>query len=339
MPNHLGSLIPRRAPDPRLWVVTCYFNPCGYANRRQNYTTFAASLRKQQVRLLTIELCAEPGAAHLDGAACDKYVRVVCPDVLWAKERLLNAAIAELPAECTMVVWSDCDLVFHRADWARATVEALQRHKVVQPFANSVFLAADESPATHKRYGPMCSFGRYYREREPAATLMGTDEILERSHPGYAWAARRSVLAQIGGLYDKCVLGNADLVMALAFTFDPDRDGEVDVAAGAEPGWDPYWGPALWRSVRRWQRQAAEVVRGDLGFVHGTVFHLWHGPVKSRQYATRGKLLADFDPNRHLTADPHSGMWQWTTTARALGLPDRCTAYFASRQEDSQRSR
>ena len=52
------SLLRRSAPTPSLWVVTCYFNPCNFAARRQNYRRFRAGLARQNVPVLLVELAA-----------------------------------------------------------------------------------------------------------------------------------------------------------------------------------------------------------------------------------------------------------------------------------------
>lgn len=329
------ELVPSRikCTKPRshgLWVVTCYFNPCNYASRRENYRRFRAELARQRVPVLLVELAASDAAAHWTKDSATRYLRVLETDVLWAKERLLNLGIAALPAKCTAVCWCDCDVLFARDDWATACVERLKRHRVVQPFGSSVFLAPDETPERHCRYRPSISMARHFVQHTGRRSYSGTDQVLV-PHPGYAWAARREVLARIGGLYDRTVLGHGDLVMGLAFCHDP-RRSELP-AKEWEPHWDPGWSRALLKHARAWQRRAADVVQGDVGFVHGAIYHLWHGPPKRRQYHTRGAALAGFDPAAHVAVAP-SGALRWTAPARAAGIPDQVQAYFASRRED-----
>lgn len=315
-----------------LWVVTCYFNPCGYVSRQANYRQFYRQLARQGVPVLLVELATSDATAHWDKTAATRYVRVLETDVLWAKERLLNIGIAALPDKCTAVCWCDCDVLFARDDWALACTEQLKRHRVVQPFGTSVFLASGETPDQHCRYRPSISMARHFVQHTGRTSYSGTDQLLV-SHPGYAWAARREVLGRIAGLYERTVLGHGDLVMGVAFCHDP-RVAPL-AADGREPHWDPGWSKALLRHARAWQRRAADVVQGDVGFVHGAIYHLWHGPPKRRQYHTRGAALADFDPAQHINTAP-SGALQWTAAARAAGIPDRVKAYFASRREDAK---
>lgn len=322
-------------PNRGFWVVSCYFNPCRYENRLKNCLSFAKKLRAQNVNLLLIELCTDPGLAHLSDGICTKYVRVVSPDVLWSKERLLNVAIEKhLPRDCTGVCWADCDILFERADWARRTALLLTKHQVVQPFSTAVFLAPDETPAKHGRYRLSVSFARYFCQVMKASTFVGTDAVL-KAHPGYAWAARMSTIKAMGGLYDRAVLGHGDLVMALGMCHNLRKDGPIPDAW--EPHWQPGWSPKLEENAREWQRRAASVVGGDVAYAPGEMYHLWHGARKNRGYEERGEMLNQFDPATHLRTDPVSGMWRWTPEAQAKNYPKRALQYFEGRKEDDKR--
>lgn len=326
------SVLGRKRNGPSaLWVITCYFNPCNYQNRLQNYKRFAHNLRQQSVQLLTIELCARPEAAHLDQTTCTRYVQVVETDVLWAKEQLLNIAERHLPAECTQICWCDCDVLFKDPQWAWATSDLLQRHRVLQPFAKCIFLGPEETPNNYGAFSDSLGFAMYYAQKKQ--TILGQGDILV-GHPGYAWAMRRDIWRQIGGLYDKCILGHADIVMGVAFTHQVARDGPVPTTW--EPAWDPGWSVALKDNVRAWQAYVSTVVQGDVGFLPGFIFHLWHGPRDNRQYHVRGQLLADFDPDVHL-ARGDNGLYHWTPAALALKLDEKCKLYFEKRKEDQQR--
>ena len=330
-PSLLGRHTPVRLCE--FWVITCYFNPCRYENRFKNYLKFARNLRAQHVNLLTVELCA--GAdGDLSGDVCDRYVRIAQSDVLWAKERLLNVALQNLPAACTQVCWCDCDVLFQRPSWARLCSELLKRHRVVQPFATAIFLGPDETPERHTQFRPSVGFARFYVHDMRGRSLINTEHVLA-SHPGYAWAARRDVLERIGRFYDKCILGHGDIVMGLAACHSVARDGPIPDEF--EPGWRPGWSDALTRDIREWQRGASAVIDGDVTYVQGEVFHLWHGPRRNRNYDRRGALIQDFDPKRHLEPGDETSMWRWTEEAKRIGLDARCLAYFKQRREDDKR--
>jgi hypothetical protein len=311
-----------------LWVLTCYFNPCKYQSRYQNYLQFAQNLRKQKVQLCTVELGAPP---HLPPDSADLYIAIQETDVLWAKERLLQIGLERLPASCRYVVWCDCDILFQTANWAWQTVDALQVHRVIQPFTTCFFLGALETPLHHGMFPPSFSFAKWYSRRQK--TISHTADVISNGHPGYVWAARRDVLQRMG-FYDKCILGHADVVMAIAFSHNTDRDGPFPETW--EPQWSPGWSAALQQDIRLWQARAVDVVQGDLGFLTGNIYHLWHGPRSNRNYHSRGYLLQDFDPNVHLALSAQ-GTWRWTEAARRTRVDQRCLQYFEQRQEDDRK--
>lgn len=65
----------------------------------------------------------------------DGVIHVRAKDILWQKERLLNLALAHLPAVARKVAWLDADLLFEDPSWACETSRRLDTFPVVQPFA------------------------------------------------------------------------------------------------------------------------------------------------------------------------------------------------------------
>lgn len=321
-------------PEPDLWVISCHFNPCKYKNRRINYNHFAKNLRQQGVPLLVVELCYQDGQNDLDPSTADIYVQVVESDVLWAKERLLNIALENLPATCTKVCWVDADILFKNANWAICCSEMLEEYPVVQPYDFSVFLGPHDTPARKiSKYKDYISFAHYYRVYGPPNQKRGLD--VTKSHPGYAWAARRETLNQLGGFYDKCILGQGDLVMALGFAHNLKRDGPLPPGPQEFPfAWKLKLGPKLTANGRIWQQRAAEIVQGEMGCLDGTVYHLWHGEPKDRMYNHRNQFIADFDPDTDIMLNPKTSLWQWTRSAKQRKMDKKCEMYFKLRNED-----
>src|SRR5262245_14756207 len=102
--------MPTASRPADLWVVTAYFNPAGFRSRRRNFDLFRERIAAAGLPLVAVECSFDgrpfelppgPGVRHLLGR-----------DVMWQKERLLNVAIAGLPAECRKVAWLDADVLF-----------------------------------------------------------------------------------------------------------------------------------------------------------------------------------------------------------------------------------
>lgn len=318
--------------EGEFWCVTSYFNPKHYTNRYDNYQKFKRNLQKQQVKLLTVEL-SQDGKFELSNSDAMRLIRVSSSAIMWHKERLLNIGINNLPDACTKVCWLDCDIIFQRDDWVRATSALLDRFRVVQPFSSAIFMGPDETPDKAGRFQAMPGFAKFYWHDFNHRSMVSAP--LTRAHPGYAWAARMDVLEATGGLFDKCIAGHADLTVAVAFTHDPEHQGPIKPDQAW--GWDPGWSLSLKHAVREYQDLMASVVVGSMGFVQGNVYHMWHGSKKNRNWDGRGKLLEAFDPDLHLVdRDPNQPL-EWSEQAVRDHMPEKLNAYFTARREDERK--
>jgi hypothetical protein len=305
-----------RAVDD-LWVLTAYFNPLGYATRRRNYDVFQATIEASHLRSLTVECAFGGGAFALPESP--HVLRVRAADVMWQKERLLNLAVARLPASCAKIAWVDCDVLFDNPEWAVETSRLLERSPVVQPFDSAIRLP--RGAVTHDGGGETWrGFGAVHAV-DPHAVRTGDYDT--HGETGLAWAARREVLARCG-LYDACIVGGGDHAIAHAMC------GDFDSACIAKL---IGVGNRHWRHFVRWGTQFCSGVRGRIGHVPGAILHLWHGHRADRQYAVRHRRLEGFafEPQCDLRVGGEGG-WEWATVK-----PDmhRTVAeYFAGRDED-----
>lgn len=303
-----------------LWSITAYFNPCRYRSRLENYRRFRAAL---QTPLLTVELAFD-GRFELEADAAEILVRRRGGDVVWQKERLLNIALDALPAECTAIAWLDCDVLFSRRDWPRDALRALERWPLLQPFAT----ARDQLGRASSTLGAAApSWAAAYRGGTPleAAFAYDADDLPRGrlSAPGFAWAARRDLIAA-ARFYDACILGAGDRALLRAATGN--LEGEI---AARMPS------PSHARHYRQWALPFHRAVGGRIGFVPGEVVHLWHGDFRDRQYRVRfddfGRF--DFDPTRDIALDEQQ-CWRWASAKPALH--DVARRLFAARHEDGR---
>jgi len=312
-----------------LWGVACYFNPAGFARPLENLRQFSAGVRSQGLPLTIVELAIGDAPFGVDESMCDRLVRRRSDEALWHKEALLNIGIRDLPAECDKVCWLDADLLFDNPGWVAGTESALERHRVVQPFAYCTWLPPGETsvdpslttyPAMHDEYNRMHSFGFGW-------TNFGVPALEARilyGHVGFAWAARREIIEDIG-LYDADIYaGSSDNLMAHAFV---GHEAMLRVDGPRTP-------PAMLRHFERWAGRAHERVRGDVGYVGGEVHHLWHGSSAHRQYLERLLVMRDcgFDPERHLVRGD-DGLYRLRDAPPELHRALR--RYFVGRREDA----
>ena len=307
------------------WIITCYFNPCRYLTKKYNFDVFAARLKSSRANLLVVEMALEDGEFELGEE--HQVIRVRGAGVMWQKERMLNIAIANLPSSCTKVAWLDCDLLFEDEDWLQASSEMLDRCWVVQPFASCVRLPR----------GDLTYRGRGQEDQtvtESFAAAFARDPSLARDapyrdhgHTGYAWAARRELLDACG-LYDACLTGSGDHLMAHAFAGTP-HSPCIPATIGADGPYAAHFA--------RWAAKVDRMAGGSLGHVPGRVLHLWHGAVTDRRYYWRNQEFKTlgFDPDRHLRLEP-SGLWGWGEAPARIR--EWASELFVSRNEDGERA-
>lgn len=305
-------------PNDDLQVITCFFNPGGYRNKRVNYERFMAPFRAGGVRTLTVE-CAF-GADPFELPEGSDVLHIRGGSVMFQKERMLNLALPHLHQNCTKVAWLDADVVFERGDWVQAASAALDEYVVIQPFEECYRLppGADFYAGCGQRW---LSFGAAYQQCDP---VVATGRYKDHGHVGFAWAARRSLLEKVG-LRDVDPNGHGDHLMAHAMLGDWNSVC-VRRLVGAV---GPYA-----ESTRRWAREFYAEVNGSLGYIPGALMHLWHGRISDRRYYTLALRLRafGFDPDRHLRQDA-SGLWAWTEEAAAM--EKEYHRYFATRREDA----
>lgn len=304
-----------------LYVITSYFNPCRYRRRFETYREFREHLN---IPLVTAEL-GFGGRFDLRPGDAEILLQFDDGDVMFQKERLLNIAIRNLPADCTAVAWIDCDILFDDPRWGEMTLDKLRTAHVVQPFG-SLYRLQQSDPV---------DFTRSRRAIDPDNSLIKhlfTGQ-LDSEHwkvtegsklpfrGGIAWAARRDLIERVG-LYDACILGSGDKAFACALLDIPTTSTEYH-----------HMSPEYERHYRRWMARLHADFPLKLDWVETEALQLWHGDYAHRRYQARhiGFAKYRYAPDRDLVAAP-SGSWQWRDPHSEMARYVR--EYFHSRQED-----
>lgn len=299
-----------------LHVIVPIFNPCRRKSHEKNARKFLKHLVHHGVQAWVVECTygdSYPAYANIPGI---NHIHVKAHTVLWIKEKLVNLAIARLPHSAKYIAWIDADIEFLRPTWAEDTVHALQHHEFVQPWEHCVDLGPEPGQILDTHY----SFCRQWRKERHTTDKLGKSGY-RFAHPGFAWAATRSALEHVGGLIETAALGAGDHHQALAL---------IGKAAQSIPGGLPegYAKPIL-----EWERRAVAHVRGNIGFVPGTIQHSYHGPKPDRNYIGRWAILQKngFDPATDLKINTY-GVWELAGNKPELRRDIH--QYFNDRNED-----
>lgn len=318
-----------------LHVIAIVHNPLRFASRDQLFREFRERMRNAGVTLHVVEAAfGERDHTHL--VPNDGHIMLSHDHELWMKESMINVGFSRLPPDWKYAAWIDGDVAFMRPDWAVETIHQLQHYRVVQLFQTAADLGpTGEIMQTFNGFGyskaaglpewisgttpPKLNPAGYYYE---ASLTPGRSEQGKFWHPGFAWAIRRETFDELGGLIDWSVLGSADHMMALAMI------GKVEKAVPTNMN------PNYLKHAKIWQERAHEHVRGDIGFVTGTILHHWHGRKRDRRYVERWEILRrhNFDPERDIRKD-HQGLVHLTRPGERMR--DDLRTYFRQRNEDS----
>lgn len=304
----------------KFYVITPFFNPHGFQSRVRLYQQFAKHIAASGAELLTIEGAFDerPFEVTSPGDLWDIQVRT--NQILWHKERMINVArnrLRELVPDARFFGWFDADVTLANPDWVAETIHRLMHTPIVQPFATAVNLDSSENYMWNCP-SAMRSFleGRGFHQEPPIKP-----SYIYKGHPGLAWAADMEVIDSLGGLYDTCIAGSADTVMANAFR------GDWSMYLPAPPS------PGMVQSMKRWASRCDQCLKAKVGFTRGVILHHWHGRSETRGYEKRWSILSfhQFDPHEDIHPDGN-GLYKWA--GNKPQLEDDIRLSLGSRNED-----
>ena len=244
--------------------------------------------------------CYQTFLRHFEATGIPLYSVNLNRSLVWQKERLLNMAIQTWPPSVSKIIWIDNDLLVPESPkWGEAISAALDKWPIIQPWSTARFLDSNGQPTT----GPL-GFDTVASVPYTHATVdvPPCDRGLPaEAWPGFAWAARRDVLEEIGGLYEHDLSGPNDVLMSLALYGDFENSYLMRYSGAFRDHWF------------KWATAAYGAVQGNVGWIEAELTHLWHGPFVQRRYLERTVRLyeAGYDPAQH-TATGASGFLELT---------------------------
>lgn len=265
-------------------IISCYFNPEKSPYRLKAFNEFYGRIKHMNHRIIECVI----GNSSPDLPENENIERVYTQNLLWHKEALLNSLIALLPEKYKYVFWIDADVIFTNLDWLVEGVEQLKTKTIIQPFEYCVHLDRDQLEPSFSmkkltidilkglvpnQYNSKVwrSFSANYN----SGTSLWKDSNYNRhGHVGFAWGSRRELL-QATYLFDKALIGGADHIMAHAAA------GQIDHVCIEKSFKDDI------ESVKEWMEMFHFIMAGEIGYVKGNLYHIWHGDIEKRQYLKR----------------------------------------------------
>lgn len=299
-----------------LWIITTYFNPHHYKTRYENFKVFKKNLEKSNLNFIVVEVTYGNDPFELDKS--NEIMQIKGKDVMWQKERMLNLALKELPRSCKKVAWLDCDILFTNPSWAFEASLLLESHSVVHLFEKVVRLSKDQTNNIRLSNYVM-GFGKIFKHN-PHLSVFGT--YPQHGETGFAWATKKKSLKRYG-LYDACIAGGADHLMAHAFCGDWDSEHVKDIVQNEK----------FLKHFQEWSRIIYKDIRSRVTYVPGAILHLWHGELQDRGYILRRKNLNNnrYDPNTDIKLGDNN-LWEWNSNKPELRKWFK--TYFKDRKEN-----
>jgi hypothetical protein len=196
---------------------------------------------------------------------------------MFYKEQLINKLEKVVPPQYTKLAIIDGDIIFDSPDWVDQISRKLDECDIIQPFNEACWLTPNNTKIRSRK--PSYALGLLeHKLRNPRA--------IHYFHPGFAWAFKRKTFQDIGGFYDRAVIGNGDMLFVFNFFKDEVPD---------------YWIKEILDShffLEYWPEYHAKfkAVNPKIGVLGNRAMHLFHGVRQNRQYTTRyksaGHLLA-----------------------------------------------
>ena len=295
----------------KLACVCCHYNFANYGNNRKNLIEFLNNMQQHNVPIYGVELVLPNQEAVTMGNPNWRQITIDTNlHIMWQKETLLNLAEKLIPEEYNAIAWIDADIVFENKLWVQDTCNSLKTYDVVQLFEYCNWLNID---------GDISLKGRTIVSLNNDITSNMVTRTV-KYHTGFAWAMKRSLWQNIGGLYNRCVKGGADLVMAHYFlqpTTNLNNEHKLYITHDVS---------TLPEIFLEWARNLGTV---SVGNIAGTVLHNWHGTRGNRQHTKRKLIPINIETDIEVDSNK---ILRWSEYSLS-SLRRAVRAYFYDRRE------
>ena len=273
-------------------VCFVFFNFARSKKMLMNYLFTIEKLKLASIPFYTLELLFDNQEPEIADAF---HVRGT--SVMFHKEALCSLLERRVPHKFKKLMFLDADIVFGKPDWYGEVSRLLGTYEVIQPFSTCVWLDSTYTKMTQSRLS--------------VAYMNRTKTYNPTFHPGFGWAFQRKWFREVG-FYQYGITGSGDT---------------LSVAAWMGVKFPPtYLRPAFHASYNEY----TQIPTPTFACATGTVYHLWHGTAKNRQYVDRHRILDGVRDVRSILEPNKQGVLELTDKT----VEAKLRAYFVSREDD-----
>ena len=277
-------------------VCFVYFNASNSKRILMNFLYVQNMMQLAQIPIFTIEVYSDKPAIY-------KSFRIKSDSVLFHKERLCYLLEKQIPVKYTKLLFLDADIVFDNPAWYDELSTALDSYDIVHPYEKANWLDL--------------TYTKIVRQAESVMSdKKNRSAINNKSHLGFGWAFKRPIFNKYG-FYQYCIIGSGDSLSTMAWFKQIPARLTNDVNSEYETL--PY---------KDFLKTVTPTPK--MSYISGTVYHLYHGSFKNRNYYNRHSIFKGIVDIRSILKEDESGLFQITDPEIAQKVKD----YFKDRDDD-----
>lgn len=286
------------APDDKdLAVGLVYFNASKSKRLLMNYLYVAEKFKVSNIPFFTLEMHDELEPPEIKDA-----FHVKTDFILFQKERLCHLLEKMIPKSFTKLLFLDSDLLFENRNWYNELSLKLDTFNIVQPFSMGVWLDITYKQVVKQRM-PIIFYNKFGK--------LSMEGGIGGYHPGFAWGFQRQWFKDYG-FFQEGVLGDGDTLSSTVWLDYPGFEYKEFV----QPAIEDF--------------RARIKEKPSICFLEGSVYHLWHGDQKKRQYTKRRKIFKGIKDIRDILYTAPNGLYALKNDK----LKAKIRAYFMKRDDD-----
>jgi len=210
--------------------------------------------------------------ARLDGS---NHYTVYTDSNVWHKETGINYLLKKIPDRYKYVMVLDNDIVFHKNNWYKNSINLLESHIMIQAFDLVSYLEQNGTDIEKQDYSMIrCATGM---------------PLIYNGNPGMAVAYHRDYLDHMNGLFDQAIVGGGDLLNIIPFFYNTHAISPKIFDMLCSDSREEYF-IYLLRAKDFIQNKRIGITYLD----NSHISHLFHGYIKHRQYYSRYQIINNY---------------------------------------------
>lgn len=273
------------------------FNYTGSCRLIMNYLYTVEKMKSAGIPVFTIELVIKGSNPYIQDA-----FHVYGTSYLFQKENLFRILEGRIPARFSKLLFIDSDVIFDDPAWYDKLSVILETYDVAHCFETANWL-----DITYKKTSMTAD--SYVKSPKKDILLWDPSKMY---HSGFGWAFTRNWYNQ-AGFIDETIIGSGDLLFSYGL-FGKKYKGTQNFSFYES-------------SLERWSKT---IGNPRITYLPVTLYHLFHGSLKKRQYVSRNEILDNINDVNEIIYKNRDGVFELADS----NLNEKLYGYFKERMDD-----